>query len=72
LNLKSFISKFSALHKTVLNFLQKQLPIHPYILGALLGDGGTSVVTNTISNTVSSNLLDATTIAIGRGRNGIG
>ena len=32
-------------------FSKKDLPIHPYILGALLGDGGTSSGTNTINCT---------------------
>lgn len=38
-------------------FSQKQLPIHPYILGALLGDGGTSVGTNTI-NTIDKEIVN--------------
>lgn len=39
------------------NFSKKELPIHPYILGALIGDGGTSSGTNTIT-TVDLEILN--------------
>lgn len=48
--------KYSLSSVSEVEFSKKKLPINPYILGALLGDGGTSVGTNTIS-TVDEEVL---------------